>query len=73
MLLIIHNKQTTRSIDLEKELIYGKTRVICMNWSGKHVVNWAALYRLIAYYKMTDLIDTHISLRLPHEPEAFFD
>ena len=31
----------------------------------------AALYRLIAYYKMTDLIDTHISLRLPHEPAHF--
>ena len=28
----------------------------------------AALYRLIAYYKMTDLIDTHISLRVPNEP-----
>lgn len=31
----------------------------------------AALYRLIAYYRMTDLIDTHISLRLAHEPEHF--
>ncbi|RKG43082.1 MULTISPECIES: class II aldolase/adducin family protein [Acinetobacter] len=31
----------------------------------------AALYRLIAYYKMTDLIDTHISLRLAHQPEYF--
>ena len=31
----------------------------------------AALYRLIAYYKMTDLIDTHISLRVPNEPEHF--
>ena len=31
----------------------------------------AALYRLIAYYKMTDLIDTHISLRVPDEPEHF--
>lgn len=25
----------------------------------------AVLYRLIAYYRMTDLIDTHISLRVP--------
>lgn len=25
----------------------------------------AALYRLIAYYRMTDLIDTHITLRVP--------
>ena len=31
----------------------------------------AALYRLIAYYRMTDLIDTHISLRVPDEPEHF--
>ena len=31
----------------------------------------AALYRLIAYYRMTDLIDTHISLRVPNEPGHF--
>ncbi len=31
----------------------------------------AALYRLIAWYRMTDLIDTHISLRVPGEPEHF--
>ena len=31
----------------------------------------AALYRLIAFYKMTDLIDTHISYRLAHEPNHF--
>lgn len=31
----------------------------------------AALYRLIAYYRMTDLIDTHISLRVPNEPNHF--
>ncbi|MCK4100737.1 class II aldolase/adducin family protein [Acinetobacter radioresistens] len=31
----------------------------------------AALYRLIAYYRMTDLIDTHISLRVPDQPEYF--
>ena len=31
----------------------------------------AALYRLIAHYKMTDLIDTHISLRVPGEPNHF--
>ncbi|RSO58830.1 class II aldolase/adducin family protein [Acinetobacter lactucae] len=31
----------------------------------------ASLYRLIAYYKMTDLIDTHISLRVPNEPNHF--
>lgn len=31
----------------------------------------AALYRLIAYYRMTDLIDTHISLRVPGDSEHF--
>ena len=31
----------------------------------------AALYRLIAYYRMTDLIDTHISLRVPNEEGHF--
>ena len=35
-----------------------------------HKIEWearcqlAALYRLIAYFRMTDLIDTHISLRV---------
>ncbi|WP_437882614.1 class II aldolase/adducin family protein [Pseudomonas sp. LRF_L74] len=31
----------------------------------------AALYRLVAYFRMTDLIDTHISARVPGE-EGFF-
>lgn len=31
----------------------------------------AALYRLLAHYKMTDLIDTHISVRVPNEPNHF--
>ncbi|MHA6196072.1 class II aldolase/adducin family protein [Pseudomonas wadenswilerensis] len=31
----------------------------------------AALYRLVAYYRMTDLIDTHITLRVPG-PERHF-
>lgn len=31
----------------------------------------AALYRLIAHYRMTDLIDTHISIRVPNEPNHF--
>lgn len=31
----------------------------------------AALYRLIAYYRMTDLIDTHLTLRIPGDPEHF--
>lgn len=31
----------------------------------------AALYRLVAHFRMTDLIDTHISLRLPDESGHF--
>lgn len=31
----------------------------------------AALYRLIAHYRMTDLIDTHLTLRVPNEPHHF--
>ena len=31
----------------------------------------AALYRLIAHFRMTDLIDTHISVRVPNEPDHF--
>jgi hypothetical protein len=28
----------------------------------------AALYRLVAHFRMTDMIDTHISARLPGHP-----
>ncbi|GBR07296.1 class II aldolase/adducin family protein [Acetobacter oeni] len=31
----------------------------------------AALYRLIAFYRMTDLVDTHISLRIPGDDQHF--
>lgn len=31
----------------------------------------AGLYRLIAHFRMTDLIDTHISLRVPDEDGHF--
>lgn len=31
----------------------------------------AALYRLIAHFRMTDLIDTHISARVPGEDGHF--
>ncbi|MEX5670033.1 class II aldolase/adducin family protein, partial [Pseudomonas neuropathica] len=31
----------------------------------------AALYRLVAHFRMTDLIDTHITLRIPG-PERHF-
>ena len=31
----------------------------------------AAFYRLMAHFRMTDLIDTHISARVPGEPDHF--
>lgn len=46
-----------------------KTRVSANEWHAR--CQLAALYRLIAYYRMTDLIDTHISLRLEDEAEHF--
>ena len=38
-------------------------------WEAR--VNLAACYRLFAHYRMTDLIHTHISARLPGEKEEF--
>ncbi len=46
-----------------------KHHVSAIEWQAR--CDLAALYRVIAYYKMTDLIDTHISLRLPDQPEHF--
>lgn len=46
-----------------------KKLVSTQEWQAR--CELAALYRLIAYYKMSDLIDTHISLRVPNEPEHF--
>ena len=38
-------------------------------WQAR--VDLAACYRLIAHYGMSDLIATHISMRVPGEPHAF--
>ncbi|WP_171478521.1 class II aldolase/adducin family protein [Acinetobacter ihumii] len=46
-----------------------KLTIKSVEWQAR--CQLAALYRLIAYYKMTDLIDTHISLRVPDEPNHF--
>ena len=46
-----------------------KHQVSSSEWEAR--CQLAALYRLIAHYRMTDLIDTHISLRVPDEPEHF--
>jgi len=34
-------------------------------------IELAALYRLLAHFKMTDLIDTHISARVPGTTDQF--
>jgi ribulose-5-phosphate 4-epimerase/fuculose-1-phosphate aldolase len=39
------------------------TEISPQEWTAR--CELAALYRLIAYFRMTDLIDTHISLRVP--------
>lgn len=45
--------------------------------TGAEEVEWqarcelAALYRLLAHFRMTDLIDTHISARVPGQPGHF--
>ncbi|WP_288395480.1 class II aldolase/adducin family protein [uncultured Acinetobacter sp.] len=48
---------------------YSISHMSPVEWSAR--CQLAALYRLIAYYRMTDLIDTHISLRVPDEPCHF--
>jgi ribulose-5-phosphate 4-epimerase/fuculose-1-phosphate aldolase len=46
-----------------------KERVGAEEWEMR--VNLAACYRLAAYFRMTDLIYTHISARVPGEPHHF--
>ncbi|WP_373683085.1 class II aldolase/adducin family protein [Paraburkholderia sp. UYCP14C] len=44
----------------------------CWNAHERQIRNdLAALYRLLAHFRMTDLIDTHISARLPGEAPVF--
>ena len=38
-------------------------------WSAR--CDLAALYRLMAHFRMTDLIDTHLTARLPDQPDRF--
>ena len=46
-----------------------QTQVSAAEWQARCTL--ATLYRLIAHFRMTDLIDTHISLRVPDEPNHF--
>jgi len=46
-----------------------RSRVSPAEWETR--VNLAACYRLVAHYRMTDMIYTHISARLPEEPSHF--
>ncbi|EJN10319.1 ribulose-5-phosphate 4-epimerase-like epimerase or aldolase [Herbaspirillum sp. YR522] len=34
-------------------------------------IDLAALYRMVAHFRMTDLVDTHISLRVPGQDHHF--
>lgn len=45
------------------------TAMSAIEWQSR--CDLAALYRLIAYYRMTDLIDTHITLRVPGPQRHF--
>lgn len=46
-----------------------KHLVSAAEWQAR--CDLAALYRLIAFYRMTDLIDTHITCRVPDETQHF--
>ena len=46
-----------------------KAAVSAAEWEQR--VNLAACYRLMAHYRMTDLIYTHVSARVPDAPHAF--
>jgi ribulose-5-phosphate 4-epimerase/fuculose-1-phosphate aldolase len=45
------------------------TAMSAQEWTTR--CDLAALYRLLAHFRMTDLIDTHISARVPDEPGCF--
>lgn len=46
-----------------------KNKVSLQEWELR--CELAALYRIVAHFKMTDMIDTHISLRIPGEENYF--
>lgn len=46
-----------------------QTQVSELEWSAR--CELAALYRVLAHYRMTDLIDTHVSFKLLDQPNCF--
>ena len=51
--------------------IYPETQAAVSAAEWEMRVNLAACYRLMAHYRMTDLIYTHVSARVPDAPHAF--
>ena len=50
-------------------MVSGRVGMSEAEWQAR--VDLAALYRICDYLKWTDLIDTHMSVRVPGEPNCF--
>ena len=60
----------TATVDLDpKDIPSVKDKVSPEEWQAR--VDLAACYRLVDLYGMSDLTGTHISVRVPGEPDAF--
>jgi ribulose-5-phosphate 4-epimerase/fuculose-1-phosphate aldolase len=57
---VAHAADTANTAGMSPQAVEAKTR---------H--DLASLYRLVAHFRMTDLIDTHISARIPGTPDHF--
>lgn len=56
---------------MSKTYIYPETKASVSAAEWEQRVNLAACYRLMAHYRMTDLIYTHVSARVPDAPHEF--
>lgn len=56
---------------MTKRFIYPEVREAVTDDEWEQRVNLAACYRLMAHYRMTDLIYTHVSARVPSAPDEF--
>lgn len=56
---------------MSKTYIYPETQATVSAAEWEQRVNLAACYRLMAHYRMTDLIYTHVSARVPDAPGEF--
>ena len=60
-----------RADTMSTTYIYPETQAAVSAAEWEMRVNLAACYRLMAHYRMTDLIYTHVSARVPDAPHAF--